>query len=146
MSDQKYRQRGYRDEGRSNGDGPRERRQQGPPPQREGPRGRGLGAPTTSVFRCGDCGRRVSRAGGIEITQVCPNCEADLHTCVNCIHFDPSARFQCRQEIPAPVAKKRKRNECTLFAPKQVMEFESESGERTPDEARAAFDDLFADL
>ena len=144
MSDQKYRQRGYRDDDRSNGR-PRERNQ-GPPPQREGPRGRGLGAPTTSLFRCGDCGRRVSRAGGIELDQVCPGCQADLHTCVNCTHFDPSARLQCRQELTVAVTKKRKRNECGLFAPKEVMEFESDSPARTPDEARAAFDDLFGNL
>lgn len=145
MSDQKYRQRGYKDADRSNG-GVRERRPQGPPPQREGPRGRGLGTPTTSVFRCGDCGKRISRAGGIELDQVCGHCEADLHTCVNCTHFDPSASFQCRQQIPVAVPKKRKRNECALFAPKEVMEFESDSPARTPDEARVAFDDLFGNL
>ena len=145
MSDQKYRQRGYRDDGRADGR-ERERRPQGPPPQREGPRGRGLGAPTTSVFRCGDCGKRISRAGGIELDQACPYCQADLHSCVNCTHFDPSASFQCRQVIPVAVPKKRKRNECALFSPKEVMEFESDSPARTPDEARVAFDDLFSNL
>jgi hypothetical protein len=84
-------------------------------------------------------------SGGIEIGQKCPNCEADLHSCVNCQHFDPSARWQCRQEITQPVAKKRKANECELFAPKSVMEFESEST-KSPEEARAAFDDLFGHL
>lgn len=142
MSDRKYRQRGYKDDDRGSG-GRRERR---PPPERkEGPRGRGLGAPTSAVFRCNDCGRRVAMAGGVEIGQKCPNCEADLHACVNCQHFDPSARWQCRQDIPQPVAKKRKANECALFAPKTVMEFESESA-KSPEEARAAFDDLFGNL
>lgn len=144
MSDRKYRQRGYRDEDRGIG-GRREHRQQGPPPQREGPRGRGLGAPTSSVFRCGDCGHRVATAAGLEIGQTCPNCEAPLHACVNCQHFDPSARWQCRQEITQPVSGKRKNNECGFFAPKRVMEFESESA-KSPEEARAAFDDLFANL
>jgi hypothetical protein len=145
MSDQKYRQRGYRDDDRDSGRAGA-RRQQGPPPRKEGPRGRGLGAPTTTLFRCADCGRQVSRAGGIEPTQACPHCGADLHSCVNCTHFDPSARAQCRQDIPAPVSKKRKANECTFFAPKEVMEFESDSPARTPEEARAAFDDLFGGL
>ncbi len=143
MSDRKYRQRGYFDDDRGER-GRGERRQQGPPPQREGPRGRGLGAPTTAVFRCGDCGHRVA-AAGIEIGQACPHCEAPLHACVNCQHFDPSARWQCRQEITQAVSGKRKNNECTLFAPKKVMEFESEAA-RSPEEARAAFDDLFAGL
>lgn len=143
MSDRKYRQRGYQDSDSGRGD--RRRRDRGPRPQREGPRGRGMGAPRVSVFRCADCGRRVSAAGGVEMDKVCPHCEADLHTCVNCQHFDPSARWQCRQEIPKPVAGKRKRNDCELFAPKTVMEFE-ENAARTPDEARAAFDDLFGGL
>jgi hypothetical protein len=143
MSDRKYRQHGYKDEDRDGGG--RRARQQGPPPQREGPRGRGLGAPTNSVFRCGDCGHRVSIAGGVEIGQACPSCEAPLHACVNCQHFDPSARWQCRQEITQAVSGKRKNNECELFAPKKVMEFESESA-KNPEEARAAFDDLFANL
>ncbi len=145
MSDRKYRQRGYQDSGRDEGGGRRER-QQTPPPRREGPRGRGLGTPNTALFRCADCGRRVASSAGIELEQTCPGCGADLHSCVNCQHFDPSARFQCRQPVEAPVAKKRKRNECGLFAPKQVMEFESEAAARTPDEARAAFDDLFGNL
>lgn len=143
MSDRKYRQRGYRDDDRDGGKRPR--RQQGPRPQKEGPRGRGLGAPTSPVFRCGDCNHRVTIAGGVEPGQNCPNCEAPLHACVNCQHFDPSARWQCRQPIEQPVTGKRKDNECELFAPKQVMEFESEAA-RSPEEARAAFDDLFAGL
>ncbi|HEX2252977.1 MAG TPA: hypothetical protein VHQ65_06900 [Thermoanaerobaculia bacterium] len=146
MSDQKYRQRGYRDGDRDRGESRREPRPQGPPPRKEGPRGRGLGAPTSSVFRCSDCGRRVAASGGIELEQVCPGCGTDLHACVHCTHFDPSARFQCRQPVEVVVAKKRKRNECVLFAPKRAAEFEGDSGARTPDEARAAFDDLFGNL
>ena len=55
MSDRKYRQRGYQD------DEPRERSRSTPSSPREGPRGRGLGAPTRSVFRCHDCGTAASR-------------------------------------------------------------------------------------
>ena len=142
MSDRKYRQRGYKDEDR---DGGGKRRQRGPQQHREGPRGRGMGAPTVAVFRCGDCNKRVSVAGGVEFDQKCPHCEADLHACVNCQHFDPSARWQCRQPIEQPVAKKRSGNECELFAPRSVMEFE-ENASRSPEEARAAFDDLFSNL
>jgi len=144
MSDQKYRQRGYRDDDRDRER--RDRKQQQLPPRREGPRGRGLGAPTSAVFRCSDCGRRVAVAAGVELDAVCPGCGTDLHCCVSCTHFDPSARFQCRQDIAQPVPKKRKRNECPLFEPKQVMEFESDSGAKSPEEARAAFDDLFGNL
>lgn len=144
MSDRRYIQRGYRDDDRDRER--RERKQQQLPPKKEGPRGRGLGAPTSTLFRCADCGRRVAVAAGVELDGVCPGCGADLHACVSCIHFDPSARFQCRQEIAQPVPKKRKRNDCTLFEPKLVVEFESDTGAKSPDEARAAFDDLFGNL
>jgi hypothetical protein len=145
MSDRKYRQRGYKDDDRQDG-GKRPRRQGASPERREGPRGRGLGAPNQTVFRCADCGKRVAASGGVEVGQKCPHCEADLHSCVNCQHFDPSARWQCRQDIPQPVPKKRKDNECALFSPKVVVEFESEAAARSPEEARAAFDDLFNGL
>src|SRR3954453_13715290 len=108
MSDEpKYRQRGYRDSDRSSS-GPRS---SGPPPpreQKEGPRGRGLGAPTESVFRCAKCGEKRATADPIEVETVCTKCGTDLHTCTNCVHFATSARWECRkaEEIPARILKK----------------------------------------
>lgn len=138
MSDRKYSQRGYRDDDRPE----RSRGPRGPRERREGPRGRGMGSPTASAFRCNACGKRVDPpADGIVPTTVCPHCDADLHTCTNCRHFDPSARWQCREDPPALVSKKSKANTCPLFATKQVAEFEGEQGGAR--EARAAFDALF---
>ena len=123
--DRKYRQRGYQerdDRGSQRPSGP-----QAPREKKDGPpRGRGLGAPTESVFRCAKCG-------------------ADLHTCSNCIHFDTSARWECRQfeAIPAKILKKSTRNECTLFTPKLAQEFAKDSDKPAPGDARAAFDALF---
>lgn len=145
MSDEpKYRQRGYRDSDRSSS-GPRS---SGPPPpreQKEGPRGRGLGAPTESVFRCAKCGEKRAIADPIEVETVCTKCGTDLHTCTNCVHFDTSARWECRkaEEIPARILKKSTRNECALFNPKTAQEFNREGGKPSPGGARAAFDALF---
>lgn len=135
----KYRQRGYRedDEGDRSREGPR-----GPRPEREGPRGRGLGRPTGEAFRCARCGGRLTvPAAGIAREGTCPSCGADLHACVQCAWFDTSATFECRQTIPVRIAAKSRRNECGLFAPKLVSEHRSE--EPRPDDVRAAFDDLF---
>lgn len=138
MSDRKYRQRGYRDD---DGD-ERPKRPQGPRPKKEGPRGRGLGAPTANVTRCAACGGKVEAPGGeVAIDASCPHCSADLHTCTHCRYFDPSARFECRQPIEAPIPKKAKRNECSLFTAKVAQETDAEKA--APGDPRAAFDALF---
>jgi hypothetical protein len=140
MSDRRYRQRGYQDD-----DGSREERRPGKPPppreKREGPRGRGLGAPTATVFRCAVCGRKQPAPGVAAVAATCLQCGTDLHTCTHCLHFDTSASNECRQPVVARVAKKSKRNECELFEPKQAAEFAAD--QQRPADARAAFDSLF---
>jgi hypothetical protein len=147
MSDRKYQQRGYQDADRKD----RERRDERPagprPPRdpREAPRGRGLGGPTASVFRCARCGRAqpVARAMGLEA--VC-ECGADLHACTNCLSFDSGAPNQCRVPGIARVARKDVRNSCGSFEPRlrQESTAETPAGEKQrPDDPRAAFDALF---
>ncbi len=147
MSDRKYGQRGYQSEDR---DKPR---QKAPPQQRDpaqGPRGRGLGAPTATVFRCAACGRKVELAAEVVMTSTCPHCAADLHTCTHCASFDSGVRNECRQggatladgSREVRIAKKSKRNECTLFTPRATQEFAKDET-RAPDDPRAAFDALF---
>ena len=137
MSDRKYRQRGYQDE---------ERRSSGPsspgPPTRDtaGPsRGRGLGRPEREVFRCRDCGQEVESTE-VEPSAVCARCGAALHACVQCRFFDPSARWECRAPIPAPIRSKTKANECEHYGTRRVLEL---GGERPDDDPRSAFDALF---
>ena len=137
MSERKYGQRGYME------DEPREKRsrRQGPRERPEKPRGRGLGVPTRSVFKCSRCGTSLPTSKAIATDATCPECGDDIHTCTNCSQFDTSARFECRQELSEPVLKKAKRNECELFSPKTTQEFDSD--QPTPGDARAAFDALF---
>ena len=137
----KYRQKGYQDEDRAE----RDRRPAAPSERREGPRGRGLGSPSGSLFRCRDCGQKIPAASAVEIEHqaVCAGCGAALHSCVNCAHLDPSARYECRQDIPARVSSKTKANPCGLFAPKLVAEIGGGNEGLGPDDPRAAFDALF---
>lgn len=143
MSDgPKYRQRGYKDDERGE---PRGRGPQGPREKKEGPRGRGLGAPSETVFRCARCGEKRPVFDEVPFDATCAKCGTDLHTCSNCISFDTSARWECRrfEEIPAKVVKKSTRNECPLFTPKTAQEFGKESDKGNPGDARSAFDALF---
>jgi len=139
MSDRKYRQTGYQDDDRPKSS----RGPQGPPPARkEGPRGRGLGAPKTEVFRCRDCGTERPIAAVIVADSTCTHCNRPLHNCVNCVHFDTSARNECRKPIPARLPSKTKANSCELFA--QKIAVESDGGKSdSPKDPRAAFDALF---
>jgi hypothetical protein len=151
MSDErKYRQRGYHD------DAPRERpaRTQPSAPRpvdpAKGPKGRGLGAPTATAFRCAKCGDR-QEIQQVEVTSHCAKCGADLHTCSNCVSFEPSIHLECRLggatladgRTAQRLAKKSTANDCTLFSPKTVAEFAREATRAVKEEPRSAFDALF---
>lgn len=128
------------------GDGPR-------PPRdpRDAPRGRGLGSPTVSAFRCARCGELSSVGLAAAPDARCARCGSDLHTCTHCSHFDPAAAFQCRQPIRERVAKKDMANRCDLFDPRVAQEFEGQRQSAGSDSSatggakdpRAAFDALF---
>ena len=139
MSDRKYRQRGYNDS--DSREERRPRRPQGPKPERDGPWGRGLGAPKASVFRCAVCGEKQPPPEPEDFAAACRKCKADLHTCTHCRHFDTSAPKECRKDIPVRIARKAQANECELFTPKATAEFASEA--KRGDDARSAFDALF---
>lgn len=135
----KYRQRGYKDD-EANERQPR-KRPGGPRDKTDRPRGRGVGAPTETVFRCARCGE-LQRLGEVALDAVCGKCGQDLHTCTNCAHFDTSKVNECTEPVEQPVMKKSKRNDCPLFAPKETKE--ADGGKVTnPADPRAAFDALF---
>ena len=139
MSDRKYRQRGYQDE-------PREPKTPSAPKPKEP---RGPRDPTefrvtktvgfTQTIRCTRCGNTVGDE--IAYDAKCKRCGVDLRSCVQCESFDPGARFECRQMIPARVSPKDERNRCELFHP--TVRVERETGSTAPTSARKAFDDLF---
>lgn len=159
MSDRKYQQRGYQESDRQE----RERGQESDRPRvprpprdpREAPRGRGLGGPTQSVFRCARCGTAQPLAAAMAADARCAACSADLHTCTNCLSFDTGAPNQCRQPGIIRVPRKDQRNDCPQFDPRERQESTAETpgGGRPPGEgkggsgraadARAAFDALF---
>jgi len=139
MEDRKYKQRGYMESE------PRTERKpapQGPRERPEGPRGRGLGAPTATTFRCRVCGSKQQLAGLLAQDATCFDCNNDLHTCSNCVHFDGSRPNECRKPVLQRIAAKGKRNACELFAPNTVQEFASDQAAPSSD-PRAAFDALF---
>jgi hypothetical protein len=154
VSDRKYRQRGYQDE-------PRERGPRGPkppkPPQERAP-GRVLqderGPKTPNlmaaheVFRCARCGNLLPLTVGQ--LDSCSKCGVDLHSCIQCVSFDTSVRWECTENArtPARVAPKDERNSCALFSPRTTVERQTSTPSGTTssapvNSAKKAFDDLF---
>jgi hypothetical protein len=92
------------------------------------------------VFRCSRCGNLL--AVPVESAGRCARCGVDLHSCIQCVSFDTSARFECAQTtLEARVSPKDARNNCALFAPRTTVE--RQTGTPGPTSARQAFDDLF---
>ena len=150
MSDRKYRQRGYMDDPRD-----REQREK-PTPKPAEPRAPGRQLQSASgpktpnlmssheVFRCSRCGNLLALP--VEQGGKCSRCGVDLHSCIQCVSFDTSARFECTQPLTVRVSPKDEKNTCTLFAARTTVERQTSTpAQQSPatNSAKKAFDDLF---
>ncbi len=161
-NDRKYRQHGYMDSDRDNKPFREDRpKPQGPRPPIDvtGPRLPRL-VQHVAASRCFNCSTALPP--GTEFTGNCPKCNAELHCCKQCTHFEPSTRFQCMKPIPVRIVPKDKANTCNLFAGRVTVAREgtsngaasaggpaSQAGPPAPrnaDDARNAFDKLFKKL
>ena len=136
--DRKYRQRGYKDTAKD-----KERLPKQAPAQKGEIRTPRMPA-FKEVTRCALCGTGVNiDLGGVAVDARCTKCNSDLHSCKNCINFDPGARFQCRKPVTERVVKKDLGNNCELFEPKKTIERETTTAPTDLNDPRAAFDRLF---
>jgi hypothetical protein len=154
--DRKYSQRGYQDSDRRNGSYKSERpKQNGPklPIDITGPKLPRL-VQNVVASRCYNCA--VALPPDIDFRSSCPKCQASLHCCKQCVHFDSSTRFQCLKPIPLRIAAKDQPNDCALFSPRVTVARDETSAAparlngaaliatpRNANDARAAFDSLF---
>lgn len=162
--DRKYRQNGYQDSDRAaNGYRSERTKQQGPKPPLDvtGPKLPRL-VQNLVASRCFNCA--VALPAGIDFKGTCPKCHAALHCCKQCVHFEPSTRFQCTRQVPVRIPSKDQANTCELFAPRvtvardglpegptsgvrsgngSMLSSSSAAPPRSASDARAAFDSLF---
>ena len=133
----KYRQHGYMNSDRE--------RKPKPPPRPKGPGGR-IETKFILVTRCNNCATEIQVMDQIQATDKCKNCGTDLHTCRNCMNFDPAARNECVKPIEVRVSNKNVNNVCPFFEPKILIEKQG-AGVSAPARAenshRQAFYDLF---
>ncbi len=157
-SDRKYRQNGYMDSTDRDRQPREPQKPKGPRPPIDitGPRLPRL-VQAVAAARCWSC--TTTLPSDIDFKgATCPKCQAALHVCKQCAHFEPSTRFQCLKPVPVRIAYKDQVNECELFKPRVTVARDSPanggpngsngSGQksydpRTPSDARAAFDNLF---
>jgi predicted RNA-binding Zn-ribbon protein involved in translation (DUF1610 family) len=148
----KYRQHGYQDrDWESQGKDSRKPEQKKAPPERTsgpprwdhalGPKPVNLPG-TRAVSRCAQCGAVLQ--GGITADGKCPKCGFELHSCKQCMYFDPGSRFECMQPVKERVAKKDARNECPSYEMRVTREKETSTpASQRPSDARTAFENLF---
>ena len=153
--DRKYRHRGYQDSDREHGQNGKDRPRppQGPRTLQDpaGPRLPRL-VQAVTASRCHNCSNTLPH--GTDFKGTCPKCNAALHCCKQCAHFEPSTRFQCLKPVPARIPVKDQTNECELFSPRVTVMRDGAAPSaqppapapaqvRNPQDARAAFDNLF---
>jgi hypothetical protein len=155
--ERKYRQRGYEDR-----DAREKKRERGDrPPSEPRPKQQDLLGPRTPRMvgtvmraRCSNCGAVL--APGFDAAGKCPRCQAELHSCKQCVHFDTGKQFECTQPIPERIAKKDAKNDCKFFEFRMTVEKDTSpvtyaskapaaevTSPSRPNDARKAFEDLF---
>lgn len=147
--DRKYRQKGYDDTGRED-----RGRTKAPPAKPLTPEEKAqqrslrhaVQREANEVVRCPNCGRNIQAFGAIGPETTCPHCDASLHSCRACRHFDSGARWECRATIAERVADKGKANSCPQFEARMVLDA---TGKRTSSSSgnssdpKSQFDSLF---
>ena len=118
-------------------------RKPNPPPRPKGPGGR-IETKFHLITRCNNCASEIQVMNQIGVTDTCKSCGTDLHTCRNCLNFDPSARNECTRRVEVRVPNKSANNTCPLFEAKILVEKQgSGAAPKVVNSHRQAFLDLF---
>ena len=65
---------------------------------------------------CAQCGRRLDIIGNqVGRRDTCPDCDAELHACRNCRHFDRSVAKACKEPFAEVPMDKEGANFCDFF-------------------------------
>ncbi len=134
--DRKYKQRGYMED----------ERKLRPSAPSKGVGGARLPVITATreMVRCDACGAELSTNFAIGFDSRCPKCSAELHSCRDCLHLDPAARFECAQPVRERIQDKAAANRCDFFEARRIKVRDTSRGTSpSPDDARRALENLF---
>jgi hypothetical protein len=89
---------------------------------------------------CSQCGAKLDVVGNqVGRRDCCPICGADLHSCLNCRHYDPTVAKGCKEPFAEVPEDKESGNFCDFF---QIGEG-GQSARRSHDAALSAAEALF---
>ena len=108
--------------------------------------------------RCPKCSAEWEIKGPIGLREECPECAAFMHTCANCVHYEPQT-CSCSLPTTDAVHDRQSMNFCEEFefntgeppaagrsaGPKAAPAPRSAEPTLLADEARRRFEDLFRD-
>jgi len=95
------------------------------------------------TMKCGICGEEISFVDIIDPNDKCKNCGHYLHSCKNCVFFDPGSPKECMKNVEKRIVDKNGKNECKNFKPRIIVEKKVSRQLNKSEQARKAFDDLF---
>ena len=93
-----------------------------------------------AMVRCHGCGIDLELGSTIGRRDTCEHCDAELHCCLMCRHYDLRAARQCREPQAEPPRDKDRANFCDFFDLGSGPAAERDAAA----DARAAFDQLFS--
>ena len=88
---------------------------------------------------CYGCGAVLAFDGPVGRRTTCPECDADLHRCLNCRHYDETAGNECREPHAERVVDKDALNACDLFQLGDGASRRRHSSKVAKDQLRALF-------
>ena len=94
------------------------------------------------VLICFKCGKPYDLSARIGRRDTCPECDADLHCCLNCRHYNRSAHNECNEPQAEWVRDKDRANFCDYFEPRRGGH-PGIGNSAAPNDARTRFEDLF---
>jgi hypothetical protein len=74
-----------------------------------------IGAMSKPTRHCHKCGWDYTLEGNPGRGESCHRCGNDLRVCLNCIHYDKTVAYQCRERRAEPVQEKHVANFCEYF-------------------------------
>ena len=92
-----------------------------------------------ACYRCGESLTALSLP--LSMRDQCPECNADMHVCKMCRHYDPRVTRQCREDGADDVKDKERPSFCDWFIPSENA-FDPER-KSAADTAKSALDALF---
>ena len=90
---------------------------------------------------CYGCGATLSIDGPVGRRTTCPECDADLHACINCRHYNESSARECREPHAERIVDKEASNPCDLFQLGDGASRRRKSASDARDRLRALFGD-----